>query len=207
MDTDGLLVCRGTEQKIPAKVTENCDILCLSSVRPTSDMFTLHYTNAVSKQLVSIGLSNETELSAEHSKLFSDWCSEWRKVRSMSINRLYFENRFTNLSRRIFTDPSEEVLWIVSYLRNEATLKWPYIIAKCCVAPIRDMTIPIEFQSAVYGVRLRKHTQRARCRNWQNLSLDGFINCPTEAASSAKVTTSQVFVANSGEEIPESSSM
>ena len=60
VDTDSLIVCRGTEQQVPAKKnSESCPILCLSSVRPTWDLFTLHHTNAVStrKHLGSDGTS------------------------------------------------------------------------------------------------------------------------------------------------------
>ena len=97
------------------------------------------------------------ELSPEHSKLFSDWCSELREIRTMSINRLYFENGCTNLRLHTFTDASEEAMCIVPYLQDEATLKLTYVIGKCCVAPIRHKTIPkLELQAAVYGVRLRK---------------------------------------------------
>ena len=59
VDRDSLLVCRGTEQEVPAKIPENCPILCLSSVGPTWDMFTLHDTTAfpTQKQLGSNGTS------------------------------------------------------------------------------------------------------------------------------------------------------
>ena len=96
-------------------------------------------------------------LTAEHSKRFIDWCSELRKIRTMSINRFYFENGCTNLRLHIFTDASEEAMCIVAYLHDEATLKLTYVIGKCRVAPIRHMTIPkLELQAAVYGVRFRK---------------------------------------------------
>ena len=46
---------------------------------------------------------------------------------------------------------------IVAYLQDAATLKLTHVIGKCCVAPIRHMTIPkLELQATVYGVRLRK---------------------------------------------------
>ena len=99
----------------------------------------------------------DKELSAEHSKLFSDWCSELREIRTTSKNRLYFENGCTNLRLHIFTDASEEAMCIVAYLQDQATLKLTYVIGKCRVAPIRHMTVPkLELQAAVYGVRLRK---------------------------------------------------
>ena len=78
------------------------------------------------------------ELSPEHSKFFSDWCSELREIRTMSINRLYFENGCTNLRRHFFTDASEQAMSTVAYLQEEATLKPTYVIGKCRVAPIRQ---------------------------------------------------------------------
>ena len=105
----------------------------------------------------AMGQAWDKELSAEHSKLFSDWCSELREIKTMSINRLYFEKGCTNLRLHIFSGASEEAMCIVAYLQDAATLKLTYVIGKCRVAPIRHMTIPkLELQAAVYGVCLRK---------------------------------------------------
>ena len=52
-----------------------------------------------------MGQAWDKELSAEHSKLFSDWCSELREIRRMSINRLFFKNLYkietTQFHRRV----------------------------------------------------------------------------------------------------------
>ena len=104
-----------------------------------------------------MGQAWDKVLTAEHSKLFIDWCSELREIRTMSINRPYFENGCTNLRPHIFTDASEDAMCIVAYLQDIATLKLTYVIGNCRVAPIRHMTIPkLELQAAVYGVRLRR---------------------------------------------------
>ena len=119
-----------------------------------------------------MGQAWDKELSAEHSKLFSDWCSELREIRTMSINRLYFENGCTNLRLNTFTDASEEAICIVAYLQDEATLKLTYVTGKCRVAPIRHMTIPkLELQAAV---RLRK-----QILNNHDVRIDKFIIGPT----------------------------
>ena len=117
------------------------------------------------------------ELSAEHSKIFSDWCSELREIRTMSINRLYFENGCTNLRLHIFTDVSEEVLRNLAFLQDQATLKLIYVIRKCRLAPIRHTTIPkLELQAAVYEVRLirqilREHDDRIdKIHHWTDSS-------------------------------------
>ena len=100
-----------------------------------------------------MGQAWDEELPAEDSKLFRDWCSELREIRTMSKNRLYLENGFSKLRLHIFTDSSEEAMCIVTHLQDEATLKLNYVIGKCRVAPIRHKTIlKLELQAAVYGI-------------------------------------------------------
>ena len=143
--------------------SENCPILCLSNGRPTWDIFTLHDKKALStqKHLGSNGTSIGRKIVSRILKLFSDWCSELREIRTMLISRFYFENGCTNLRLHIFKDASEEAMCIVAYLQDEATLKHTIVIGKCPVAPIRNTTIPkLELQDAVYGVCLRKHILR-----------------------------------------------
>ena len=150
-----------------------------------------------------MGQAWDKELSAEHSKLFSDWCSELREIRKMSLNRLYFENGCTNLRLHIFTDASEEAMCIVAY----AMLKLAYVIGKCRVAPIRHMTIPkLEHQAAVYGVRFRK-----QILNELDVRIDKIYHC-TDSSTVLKWLQAahkkkQVFVANRAAEILENSSM
>ena len=152
------------------------------------------------------GQQRDKKLPAEHSKLFSDWCSELREIRTMSTNRLYFVNGFANLRLHIFTDASEEVMCIVEYLQEEAALKLTSQIGKCRVAPIKHMTIPkLELQAAVYGVRLRKqilseHDVRIdKIYHWTDSST---VLRWLQAAHKKQ----QVFVANRAAEILENSS-
>ena len=157
VDTDSFIVCRGTEQEVRAKITQR---IVLSFVSAVFDPLGI-CSPAMEKAW-------EKELSAEHSKLFSGWCSELREIRTMSINRLYFENGCTNLRLHIFTEASEEAISIVAYLQDEATLRLTYVIGKCRVATTRHMTIPkLELQAAVYGVRLRK-----QIRNEHDVKID-----------------------------------
>ena len=154
-----------------------------------------------------MGQAWDKDLSAEHSKLFSDWCSELREIRTMSINRLYFENGCTNLSFYIFTDASEDAICIVAYLQDEATLKLTYVIGKCRAAPIRHMTIPkVEIQAAVYGVRLRK-----QILNEHDVRIDKIYHWTDSSTVlrwlQAAHKKQQVFVANRAAEILENSSM
>ena len=158
--TDSLAVCHGTEQEVPAKITQRIVISFVSAVFDPLGIcspFTIRMRFLLRSVWAAMGQAWDKELSAEHSQLFSDWCSELGEKRTMLIDRLYFENGCTNLRLHIFTNASEEIMCIVSYLQDEATLNLTYVMEKCRVAPIRHMTIPkLELQAAVYGVRLRK---------------------------------------------------
>ena len=144
VDTNSLIVFRGTEQEVPAKLTQRIVLSFVSAVFDPLGIrspFTIRMRFLLKSIWAAMGQAWDKELSAEHSKLFSDWCSELSEIRTMSINRLYFENGFTNLRLHIFTDAPEEAMSIVAYLQYEATLKLTYVIGKCRVAPIRHMTI------------------------------------------------------------------
>ena len=91
VDTDSLIVCRGTEQEVPAKNnSENCPILCLSSVRPTWDMFTIPHTNAVSTQKHLAQTSEIQEVRRQSCTMGSeikDWLSfKWTPTSEASSN-------------------------------------------------------------------------------------------------------------------------
>ena len=104
-----------------------------------------------------MGQAWDNKLSADHSKLFNDWCSELRETRKMSINGHYFENGCSNLRLHIFTDASEEAMCFVAYLQDKSTLRLTHVIGKCRVAPIRRIRIPkLELHVAAYAVRLKK---------------------------------------------------
>ena len=145
VDLDSLIVCRGTEQEVPAKETQRIVLSFVSAVFSSLGIcsyLTIRMRFLLKSIWAAMGKAWDKELSAEHSKLFSDWCSELREIRTRSMNRLYFENRCTNLILHIFTDAPEQAMCIVPYLQHETTLKLTYVIGKCRVAPIRHTTIP-----------------------------------------------------------------
>ena len=210
VDTDSLIVCRGTEQEVPAKITQRIVLSFVSAVFDPLGIcspFTIRMRFLLKSIWAAMGQAWDKELSAEHSKLFSDWCSELREIRTMSINRIYFENGCTNLRLHIFTDASEEAMCIVAYLQDEATLKLTYVIGKCRVAPIRHMTVPkLELQAAVYGVRLRN-----QILNEHDVKIDKIYHWTDSSTVlqwlQAAHKKQQVFVANRAAEILEHSSM
>ena len=88
-----------------------------------------------------MGQAWNREMSADYSKLFTDWCSDLTEINTMAINHFYFENGCTNLKLHIFTDASE-VMCNVSYPQNETALNLTYVKGKSRLATIRHMTIP-----------------------------------------------------------------
>ena len=210
VDTDNLIVCRGTEQEVPAKITQRIVLSFVSAVFDTLEIcspFTIRKQFLLKSIWASMGQAWDKELSAEHSKLFIDWCSVLREIRTMSINRLYFENGCTNLRLHIFTYASEEAMCIAAYLQDEATLKLTYVIGKCRVAPIRHITIPkLELQAAVHGVRLRK-----QILNEHDVKIDKIFHWIDSSTVlrwlQAVHKKQQVFVAKRAAEILENSSM
>ena len=164
VDINGLIICRGIEQEVPAKITQRIVLSFVSAVFDPLGIcspFTIRMRFLLKSNSAAIGKAWDKELSAEHSKLFSDFYSELREIRTISINRLYFENSCTILKLHIFTNATEEVMCIVAYLQDEATLKFTFAIGKCRVATIRIMTIPkLELQAAVHGVCLRMQILR-----------------------------------------------
>ena len=110
-----------------------------------------------------MGQVGDKKLSAEHSKLFIDWCSELRETKTLT-NRLYFENGCSNLRLHVFTDASENAVWIGTYLQNE--------VRPACRA-------------------LRSSSQKADLPPTRiKLLLDRLINCYAVHTSSAQETTS-----------------
>ena len=206
VDTDSIIVCRGTEQEVPARITQRIVLSFVSAVFDTLGIcspFTIRMRFLLKTIWAAMGQAWDKELSAEHSKLFSDWCSELREIRTMSINRHCFENGCTNSRLQIFTDASEEAMCIVTYMQVETRFKLTYVIGKCRVAPIRHTTIPkLELQAAVYGVRLRK-----QILNEHNVRIDKIYHWTDSSTvlqwPQAARKKEQVFVANRAAEILE----
>ena len=91
LDTESLRVCCGTQQEVPAKITQR---IVLSFVSVVFDpfgicsLFKIRIRFLLKRFWAAMGQASATKLSAEQYKLFSDWCSELREIRTMSINGL-----------------------------------------------------------------------------------------------------------------------
>ena len=210
VDADSLIVCRGTEQEVPAKITQRIVLSFVSAVFDPFGLcspFTIRMRFLLKSLWAAMGQALDKKLSAEHSNVFSDWCSELREIRTMTIKRLYFEDGCKNVRLHLFTDASEKAMCIVAFLQDEATLRLTYVIGKCRVGPIRHMTTPkLELQPANYGIRFRKqilkeHDVRIeKIYHWTNSS-------KVLEWLKASHKKQQVFVANRAAEILENSSM
>ena len=86
-----------------------------------------------------MGRAWDNELTADHFKLFSGWCTELRHMRFISIERLYPKNLYTNLSLHNLRDGSKEATCILTYLEDQITLKLIY--GRCRLASITDTKV------------------------------------------------------------------
>ena len=86
-----------------------------------------------------------------------NWASEMIHVNQMVLKRTYFESGVNKVDLHIFSDASLEAMCMVAYLRKQDNGEVTFVIGKCRVAPIRNMTVAkLEMQAAVFGVRLRE---------------------------------------------------
>ena len=77
LDTDSLIVCCGTEQEVPAKITQRIVLSFVSAVFDPLGIcspFTIRMRFLLKIIWAAMRQAWDKELSAEHSKLFSDWC-------------------------------------------------------------------------------------------------------------------------------------
>ena len=107
VDSDSLVVCRGIDQEIPAKITQRVVLSFVSAVFDPIGIcspFTIRMRFLLKSIWASMGQSWDKELSTEHVKIFKEWCSELQEKRTMSINIFYFTSGCADLRLHIFTD-------------------------------------------------------------------------------------------------------
>ena len=157
---DNLEVCRGMQKEIPVKITQRA---VLSHVSAVFDLLGIvsPFTIRMRLLLKSIWKENgqlwDKELIEENRHAFGKWASEMIQVNQMVLKRTYFESGVNKVDLHIFSDASLEAMCMVVYLRKQDNGEVTFVIGKCRVAPIRNMTVAkLEMQAAVFGVRLRE---------------------------------------------------
>ena len=74
---------------------------------------------------------------------------------SRNGHQRYFESGVNKVDLHIFSDASLEAMCMVAYLRKQENGEVAFVIGKCIVAPIRNITVAkLEMQAAVFGLRL-----------------------------------------------------
>ena len=148
------------QKEIPEKITQRA---VLSHVSAVFDLLGIvsRFTIRMRLLLKSIwkenGQSWDKKLNAEDRLEFNKWASEMTNVNQMVLKRTYFESGVNKSDLHIFTDASLEAMCMVAYLRKQENGEVTFVIGKCRVAPIRNMTVAkFEMQATVFGVRLRE---------------------------------------------------
>ena len=160
VDADNLEVCRGMQKEIPVKITQRAVLSHVSAVFDPLGIvspFTIRMRLLLKSIWKENGQSWDKELNEENRHAFEKWASEMIRVNQMVLKRTYFESGVNKVVLQIFSDASLEALCMVAYLRKQERGEVAFVIGKCRVAPIRNMTVAkLEMQGAVFGVRLRE---------------------------------------------------
>ena len=160
VDSDSLVICRGTGKKVPAKITQRIVLSHVSSVFDPLGLFS-PFTVRMILLLKGIwkkhGQSWDEELSPEDGIAFNDWASQLNHMNEMAIKRKYLSKNAEVVDLHIFADASLEVMCIVAYFRDQQTGGLAYVVGKNRVAPMKQQSISrLELQAAMYGTRLNQ---------------------------------------------------
>ena len=160
VDADNLEVCRVMQKEIPLKITQRAVLSHVSAVFDPLGIvspFTFRMRLLLTFIWKENGQSWDKELDEENRHAFEKWASEVIRVYQMVLKRTYFESGVNKVDLHIFSDASLEAMCMVAYLRKQEKGEVAFVIGKCRVAPIRNMTVAkLEMQAAVFGVRLRE---------------------------------------------------
>ena len=188
VDRGSLRVCRGTEQEVPAKITQRIVLSFVSAVFDPLGIFSqfrIGMRFLLKSIWAAMGKAWDRELTTVHSNLFSDWCSEAREIISTWFRKRPFKLETPHFQTR---QKKQCASWHIYNTRQ----RWNSpVIWKCRVAPIRHTTIPkLELRSAVYVVGLSRQILREHIRIAKKLSLDQLISSLTVVTVSSQETAS-----------------
>ena len=160
VDAGNLEVCRGMQKEIPVKITQRAVSSHVSAVFDPLGIvspFTIRMRLLLKSIWKENGQSWDKELSEENRYAFEKWASEMIRVNQMVLKRTYFESGVNKVDLHIFSDALLEAMFMVAYLRKQEKGEVAFVIGKCRVVPIRDITVAkLEMQAEIFGVRLRE---------------------------------------------------
>ena len=144
VDADNLEVCRGMQKEIPLKITQRAVLSHVSAVFDPLGIvspFTIRMRLLLKSIWKENGQSWDKELNEENRHEFKKLASEMIHVNKMALKRTYFESGVNKVDLHIFSDASLEAMCIVAYLRKQENGEVAFVIGKCRVAPVRNMTV------------------------------------------------------------------
>ena len=145
---------------MPLKITQRAVLSHVSAVFDPLGIvspFTIRMRLLLKSKWKENGQSWDKERNEENRHEFKKWASEMIHVNQMVLKRTHFETGVNKVDLHIFSDASLKAMCMVAYLRKQDNGEVTFVIGKCRVAPIRNMTVTkLEMQAAVFGVRLRE---------------------------------------------------
>ena len=122
--TDSLILCRETEQEIPMKMTQTIVLSLVSAVFDPLGLcspFTIRMQFLLKIIWAAMLQAWDKELSAEDSKLFSNYFSELREIRAMSIKIDFSSKRDVKIWNLTFSQTRQKkqcALWHICKTRK-----------------------------------------------------------------------------------------
>ena len=170
--SDTLVVSRGTNPEIKAKVTQRIVLSLVSSVYDPIGLVAPYTVKArlLLKDIWRLsGQQWDDDLPPEVVSKFLDWSEELPGLSDIVIPRAYFQGKVETLELHLFGDSSQDVFSAVAFLRakvvkkeNQEQTQLAFVFGKARVAPMKTLTIPkLELQASLLAARLRKEVEKA----------------------------------------------
>ena len=178
---DSLQVCRGTNKEVETPITQRKILSLVSSVFDPIGLFapfSVHMRRLLKGIWTKNGQHWDNEVEPSEEEEFLRWKEQLPIVAETSIDRRYFNRERDKTELHVFADASEDTMCAVAYLRSqpkEYSADLAFVIGKCRVAPMRNLSIPrLELQAAVMAVRskeqiVKEHEMRiSSCSFWSD---------------------------------------
>ena len=170
--SDTLVVSRGTNPEIKAKVTQRIVLSLVSSVYDPIGLVAPYTVKArlLLKDIWRLsGQQWDDDLPPEVVSKFLDWSEELPGLSDIVIPRAYFQGKVETLELHLFGDSSQDVFSAVAFVRakvvkkeNQEQTQLAFVFGKARVAPMKALTIPkLELQASFLAARLRKQVEKA----------------------------------------------